>query len=236
MTVGHAEIARRYHDVRRRIAAAAERAGRSPDGVTLVVVTKTRGVDAVRAAIDSGARDLGENYVQEADAKIATLASADTTERPRWHLIGHLQRNKAARAACLFHLIHTVDGLRLGQHLDRAAASMGRRLPVLVEVNVGGERSKAGVTPQTTADLVDSLASLRHVRVDGLMAVPPPTTDPERSRPHFRTLAGLRSELLTRGFDLPHLSMGMTDDYEVAVEEGATIVRVGRAIFGERTR
>jgi pyridoxal phosphate enzyme (YggS family) len=231
------EIAARYARVCERIEAAARRARRNPDDVTLVVVTKTLGLAAVRAALAAGARNIGENYVQEAARKIEQLRSEaveDGTAQPHWHLIGHLQRNKAARAAELFDLIHTVDSARLGQHLDRAGAERSTPVRVLVEVSIGGEATKSGVDPRAAFALVPALARLEHLRLEGLMAIPPRPPDPEASRPHFHELAALRAELAARGFDLPHLSMGMTDDYEVAIEEGATIVRVGRAIFGER--
>jgi pyridoxal phosphate enzyme (YggS family) len=232
-------IAARYAHVCERLEVAARRAGRDPDGVTLVVVTKTVGLAAVRAALAAGARNIGENYVQEAARKIEQLRSEvleDGTAQPRWHLIGHLQRNKAARAAGLFDLIHTVDSEHLGQHLDRAGAERGTPVRILVEVRVGGETTKSGVDPRTALALVPALARLEHLQVEGLMAIPPRPPHPEAARPYFHELAALRAELADRGFDLPHLSMGMTDDYEVAIEEGATIVRVGRAIFGERAR
>lgn len=231
-----ASIAARYASVHERIAAAARRRGRAPDSVTLVAVTKTFGAEAVRAAIAAGARDLGENYVQEAAEKIASLgedaSSADT--QPRWHFIGHLQRNKAARAVSLFDRIHTLDSPRLAQELDRAAARSGRTLRVLVEVNVGNESTKRGLSPHAISDFLHHIAPMQQLAVDGLMAIPPIAPNPEATRPYFRQLAVLADALRAEGFDLPHLSMGMTDDFEVAIEEGATIVRVGRAIFGPR--
>jgi pyridoxal phosphate enzyme (YggS family) len=230
-------IGARCASVRERIAAAAGRAGRAPDSITLVVVTKTFGVDAVDAAIAAGARDLGENYVQEAAEKIATLggqATSSASTRPRWHFIGHLQRNKAARAVSLFDRIHTLDSTRLAQELDRAATRTGRTLRVLVEVNVGNQSTKRGLPPDEIRDFLRAIAPMQRLTVDGLMAIPPMAPDPEASRPYFRQLATLADALKADGFDLPHLSMGMTDDFEIAIEEGATIVRVGRAIFGPR--
>ena len=236
-TIDCPEIGTRYGDVRERIVAAARRAGRDPETIRLVAVAKTFDLAAVRAAVAAGARDIGENYVREAETKIEALAA----EMPgrgatplRWHFIGHLQRNKASRAARLFELIHSVDNLRLAEHLDRAAALCGKTLGVLIEVNVSNERTKGGITESSALHLLTALAPLEHLRVEGMMTVPPPVLHPEASRPYFRALATLRNDLASRGFDLPHLSMGMTDDYEVAIEEGATIVRVGRAIFGQR--
>jgi pyridoxal phosphate enzyme (YggS family) len=234
-TVDAGVIADRHAQVRDRIAAAARRAGRAPEDVTLVVVTKTFPAAAIRAVAAAGAGDVGESYVQEAVRKIEELAVGGGPIPPlRWHLIGHLQRNKAAPAAHLFDLIHSVDGEALGGALDRAAAALGKVVPVLVEVNVGGEATKHGISPAAAPALLASLGSLAHLRIEGLMAVPPPAPHTEASRPHFRALARLRADLARRGFDLPRLSMGMSDDYEVAVEEGATIVRVGRAILGAR--
>ena len=236
-TIDRTEIGARYGKVRERIVAAARRAGRDPETIRVVAVAKTFDLAAVRAAVAAGARDIGENYVQEAATKIEALAAempGGATTPLRWHFIGHLQRNKASRAARLFDLIHSVDSPRLAEHLDSAAALCGKILGVLIEVNVSNERTKGGITENSALDLLAALASLEHLRVEGMMTVPPPALNPETSRPYFRALATLRNDLASRGFDLPHLSMGMTDDYEVAIEEGATIVRVGRAIFGPR--
>jgi hypothetical protein len=236
-SVDAAAVAERYARVRERIGAAARRSGRAADAVCLVVVTKAFGPPAVHAALAAGARDIGENYVHEAAAKMAAVAPQVETigsPPPRWHMIGHLQSNKARRAAALFDVIHTVDGEPLARRLDRAAADLARIVPVLVGVNVAGELTKSGVAYGDALPLVETLARLEHLRVVGLMAVPPPSRNPEDARPHFRRLSALRLDIAARGFDLPHLSMGMTDDYEVAVEEGATIVRVGRGILGRR--
>lgn len=232
-------IAGRYSRVRERIELAARRVGRDPEAITLVAVAKTFGLAAVRAAVAAGAHDIGESYVQEAAPKIESLAAEMTgtaSPPPRWHFIGHLQRNKASRAVRLFDLIQSVDNLRLAEHLDRVAGECDKSLSVLIEVNVGKERTKGGITEASALDFLNAIASLKHLRVEGMMTVPPPVSHPEASRPHFKALAALRADLAARGFDLHHLSMGMTDDYEVAVEEGATIVRVGRAIFGPRDR
>ncbi len=236
-SIDAAAVTVRYARVMERIAAAARRGGREADAVTLVAVTKAFGPSAVHAALASGARDIGENYVQEAAAKMAALApeiEATGAPPPRWHCIGHLQRNKARLAAALFDVVHTVDSEALAQLLDRAAADLGRIVPVLLGVNVAGESTKSGVSCAGVLRLLETLVRLAHLRVEGLMTVPPMGRDPEEARPHFRTLSRLQLDLAARGFDLPHLSMGMTDDYVVAIEEGATIVRVGRGIFGPR--
>jgi pyridoxal phosphate enzyme (YggS family) len=206
------------------IAAACRRAGRPVQDVLLVAVSKTVPVDRVRLAIDAGVAALGENRVQEARDKIAALGHPVP-----WHLIGHLQTNKAKDAARLFDWIQSVDRLELAVELDRRARSIGRTLDVLLEVNVGDEPQKTGARPEELKALVDALSGLSALRVRGLMAIPPAAPDPEQTRPHFRRLRELRD-----GLGLAHLSMGMSADYEVAVEEGATIVRVGTAIFGAR--
>ena len=234
--------------VRERIAAAAHRAGRAPDAVTLVAVTKTHPPALIRAAAAAGVLDFGENRVQEASAKVEALA--DATEL-RWHLIGHLQRNKARHAVAIFDLIHSLDSVRLAETLDRhvaEAASEGPRspLPVLLQVNIAGEAQKEGFDlPGGLADRsglsrfyadVERIAGLPHLRVRGLMTIAPYVADPEEIRPFFRALRALRDDLAGRfpSASWDELSMGMTGDYEVAIEEGATLVRVGRAIFGER--
>ncbi len=216
------DIAANLAAVSARIRAAAERIRRDPAGVRLIAVSKTKPAELVRAAIAAGVTDLGENYVQEGAAKRAAAGTG-----ARWHLIGHLQRNKAARALEVFDCIHTVDSAALGAALARHAAARGVVARVLVEVRLGGEPSKSGVEP---ADLPALLAELHdpHLAVAGLMTVPPPG-DGEAARRYFRHLRALAERA-----GLAELSMGMTDDFEVAIEEGATMVRVGRAIFGER--
>jgi len=230
-TVATAGIARRIAAVRSRITAAAARAGRDPETVTLLAVAKTHPPEAVAAAVEAGVTDVGENRVQEAAAKRPLVPPA------RWHLIGPLQRNKAGRALETFDVIHTVDRPRLAERLERLLEERWprRRLPVLLEVNVGREPQKAGVLPEEAAELARLVAGLAHLELVGLMAIPPYDPRPEASRPHFAALARLRAELeQALGAPLPHLSMGMSHDFEVAVEEGATIVRVGTAIFGPR--
>ncbi len=225
----------RLEQVRDRIAEAARRAGRTPDRITLIGVSKTISTAHVQEAVEAGLADLGENRVQEAEEKIPQVRPGPAGLT--WHLVGHLQRNKARKAVALFSWIHSVDTAELALRLDRLAAEAGRRLDVLVEVNVADETTKQGIHPARLGQVLETLASLENLRVAGLMAVPPilPEGSPAAaSRPHFRRLAALRDSWRSRGYDLPALSMGMSDDFEVAVEEGATHVRVGRAIFGER--
>ncbi|HEX6738214.1 MAG TPA: YggS family pyridoxal phosphate-dependent enzyme [Vicinamibacteria bacterium] len=229
-------IADRVAAVRERIARAAERAGRPPAEVTLVAVSKTFPAAAVREAFAAGVRDFGENKVQEAEEKapaLAELASAGL----RWHLVGHLQSNKARKAAALFDRIHSVDDPALGPRLEKAAAERHRVLPVLVQVDLAGEETKFGLDEERLFPALEALRGLKSVHVEGLMVLPPFDDDPERSRPYFRRLRALRDaaqarQLLTGG----HLSMGMSHDFEAAIEEGSTLVRVGSAIFGERAK
>ncbi len=226
-----ARVAANLADVVRRIAAACERAGRDPAAVTLVGVTKTVPVPAIRAALDAGLAVLGENRVQEALPKLAALPDA------RWHFIGELQRNKARRVAEQFELIHSVDSLRLGETLARIGEELGRPVQALVEINVGGEATKAGIEPEELEPLLRGLAGRPGLAIRGLMAVPPPLDDPEEARPFFRRLAALAraaAALGLPGIAMDELSMGMTHDFEVAIEEGATFVRVGTGIFGVR--
>ncbi len=226
------DIASNYARVSEQIARAAERAGRRPDEVTLVCAAKTKGPEVVRAALRAGATDIGENYVQEAQHKIRAIP-----EPASWHLIGHLQRNKARVAVSLFRLIHSLDSLALATQLDRQGAKQGLTVHALVEVNLAAQETKAGVRPDALDALLEGVSSLSHLQIDGLMAIPPAVSDPNQARPYFRTLARLRERYARLGaisMPLRELSMGMTQDFGVAIEEGATIVRVGRAIFGER--
>jgi hypothetical protein len=210
--------------VRERVARAAERSGRRAGDVTLVAVSKTVEPARVREAIAAGVTALGENRVQEARAKIAELG------RPvAWHLVGHLQSNKARDAVELFDLIHSLDRLELAAELDRRARTLGRDVPALLQVNVAGEATKGGVAPDDVARALEAIAKLERVRVRGLMTIPPEVEQAEASRGWFRALR----ELAER-HDLRDLSMGMSHDFEVAIEEGATLVRVGTAVFGPR--
>ncbi|MGZ6253146.1 MAG: YggS family pyridoxal phosphate-dependent enzyme [Candidatus Binataceae bacterium] len=225
------EIAARLTAVRERIARAANRVNRDPAAVRLVLASKTQPPEAIRAAYAAGAREFGENYVQEAATKQDALADLQDLEDLRWHLIGHLQTNKARDAVNRFALIHSLDSARLGLALGRARPAP--RVRVLIEVNAAGEASKSGVAAADLERLIEETRAT--VEILGLMTIPPPASDPERSRSHFVALRATRDRLAAAtGLALSELSMGMTDDFEVAIEEGATIVRVGRAIFGER--
>ena len=224
-------IAANLEMVRGRMVTACARAGRAPEAVRLLAVSKTYGPEAVREAAAAGQRRFGENRVQEAAAKIPECPG-----NLEWHLVGHLQGNKAAAAARLFDWVHSVDSAKLLEALDRHAAEAGRTLQVLVQVNVSGERSKSGLAPAAAADALAAGDALRNVQVRGLMTIPPLTADPEAARPHFRRLREMRDGWAAAGRDLPELSMGMTHDLEVAVEEGATFVRVGTGVFGARAR
>jgi pyridoxal phosphate enzyme (YggS family) len=217
--------------VRERIADAARRAGRREDAVLLVAVSKTVDVEHVRAAIAAGVPALGENRVQEAREKIAVLGRS----RP-WHLIGHLQTNKVRDALECFDLIHSVDRLALAEPLSRRATEAGRRVDVLVQVNVGGEPQKGGVRPEDLRSTLEAVAALPGLRLRGLMTIPPLPREPEDSRPYYREMRKLLDGARSWGFgaELTELSMGMSGDFEVGIEEGATIVRVGTAIFGPR--
>lgn len=210
--------------VRERLARAAERAGRRADDVLLIGVSKTVDSARIRAAVAAGITALGENRVQEARAKVAELGRLAA-----WHLIGHLQSNKVKDALELFDLIHSLDRLELASELERRAAARGRPVEVLLQVNVAGEASKGGVAPDAVGQALDAIGKLAHVRVRGLMTIPPEVERPEESRPWFRRLRELGDQ-----HGLADLSMGMSGDFEVAVEEGATMVRVGTAIFGPR--
>jgi pyridoxal phosphate enzyme (YggS family) len=224
------------HRVRERLEAAARRARRDPAGVTLIGITKTIAVERIGEAVAAGLMHLGENRVQEADAKIPALGGASSGIT--WHLVGHLQSNKARKAVELFDCIHSVDSVRLARMLGSEASGhpglRGARRDILIQVDLGGEPTKFGLEPGLLDDLIHEAASLPSLRVRGLMTLPPMFDDPEGSRPFFRRLRELRDRLAGRGCDLPDLSMGMTNDFEVAIEEGATMVRVGRAIFGAR--
>ena len=225
-------IAANYTRIRAHVAEVALRCGRRPEEITIVCAAKTKGPEAVRAALAAGATDIGENYVQEARGKITLVP-----EHARWHLIGHLQRNKVKEAIRLFALLHSLDSVALARELQRQAEKLGATVRTLIEINLGGEHSKSGITREQVEHLLAAVTVLPAVRVEGFMTVPPPGPTAEASRPHFRTLARLRQQYSrhqTPNIVLRELSMGMTDDYAVAIEEGATIVRIGRAIFGER--
>lgn len=213
-----------------RVKSACNRAGRNRGQIEVVAVSKTHAPETVRAAARLGLRVFGENKVQEARAKIP-----EAGDSLRWDMIGHLQTNKAREAVRLFELIHSVDSQRLAEALDAEAAKLGKHQRVLLEVNVSGEKSKFGIPPEELATILRQVNALPHIAVEGLMTMAPYSDDPEKSRPYFRQLRRLRDETCeSTGIPLPHLSMGMTGDFEVAIEEGSTLVRIGTAIFGER--
>jgi len=220
-------------NIRQSIALAAGKAGRNPDEIQLLAVSKRVDAATVKKAWQCGQSLFGENFVQEAQSKIELLDPSIT-----WHFIGHLQSNKAKLAARLFGLIETVDRLKLARSLNRHAAELSKTLDILIQVNVGEERQKSGVLPQNAEQLIREIGELEHLRIRGLMTMPPFTDNPELSRPHFRSLKKIADEFSVKGYfsnDAPFiLSMGMSGDYPVAIEEGATLVRVGTAIFGKR--
>ncbi len=240
-----AQIEANIAAVRMRIAAAAERAGRNPADVQIVAVTKTHGVDVIRAAYEAGLRHFGENRVEEAEEKIAA-ARADLPADVVWHMVGHIQSRKTADVAALFEWVHSVDRFKVGRRLSEAALRLGRTLDVLLEVNLSGEASKFGYDLSRWPDEaaqgeaffseVARLLELPYLRWQGLMTIAPYTADAETVRPIFRRLRWLRHALCSRfpALEWPHLSMGMSGDFEVAVEEGATMVRIGTALFGPR--
>ncbi len=226
-------IAQNVARVRGRIAEACRRAGRRPEDVRLVAISKTVPPERIREACEAGLRDFGENRVQEAAAKRPKLSDLTVT----WHLVGHLQSNKARPARELFHWIHSLDSAKLAERLHRAAVCEGERLPVLLEVNLGGEASKSGVREEGVRQLAEEAGRFETLEVRGLMTVPPFLPDPEQVRPYFRRLRELADRIEAAGLpnvSMRELSMGMSHDFEIAIEEGATQVRVGTAIFGER--
>jgi hypothetical protein len=223
-------LAGRIRDIQDRILAVCDRAGRPADSVQLIAVSKTRTPDEIEAAARCGLECFGENRVQEAALKIPLCGS-----RLRWHLIGHLQGNKVRPAVRLFEMIHSIDSLPLLQRVDAMSAEEGRRMPVLLEVNVSGEASKFGLQPDAVSQVIRSAAGLGRVEVRGLMTVPPASEETQRVRGYFRALRELRDRMRAEtGLDLPELSMGMSGDFETAIEEGATLVRIGTDLFGPR--
>lgn len=222
-------IAERWRDVRGRVDAACERAGRAPSDVTIIAVSKTHPAAAVREAAAAGATDFGENYAQELVAKRAECGESLSV---RWHFIGRLQRNKAKLVAGQVALVHAVESVELAAELGKRAAGIQ---PILLAINAAGEETKGGVTAEQAGALARSIGSIQNVRLDGLMTMPPPAEDPGASRPYFEALRALRDRLVEElGIALPVLSMGMSGDFEVAIACGATHVRVGTAIFGAR--
>lgn len=233
-TRGAETIARNISILYGNIRKAAERVGREPTAVRLIAATKFVSVDRIRQAIEAGVRIFGENRLQEALPKIEALGSSAGV---RWHFIGKLQRRKVKTVVGRFEMIHSVDSVELATEVDRRAAEAGVCQAVLLEVNIGGEQTKAGFTPEGVAEALPTLDAMAHLAVKGLMVMPPPTPEPEGARPYFsraRALATSLARMNLRRIRFGELSMGMSHDYEIAVEEGATMVRVGSAIFGER--
>ena len=229
-------IAENIAEIRERIAAAARRAGRRPEEIALMAVSKTFSAADIRTAYDAGLRLFGESRVQEFAGKIESLRDLRDV---RWHMIGHLQANKAAKAVEFFTGVDSVDSLRLAQRLNKAAAEAGKPITVLLEINIGDEDAKSGVAPESREleEMLAGAAELRWLEIRGLMAVPPFAEDPEAARPYFRRLRELREKIAARdlaGGKMEQLSMGMSQDFEIAIEEGSTCVRVGTAIFGKR--
>jgi PLP dependent protein len=226
------DVAANYRMLLQRIGAAAAKAGRNPEDVKLLGAAKSQNVELVRSALRAGVKLIGENYVQEAQDKKIGLS-----ELGQWHMIGHLQRNKAKAAVEIFDVIESLDNIALARELDKEGSRQKKTVRVLVEVNLAGEKSKSGIARDKVEDLLRAAGELSNVRIEGLMAVPPFHEDPEDVRPYFQALRKLRdrlTDLRIANVDLRELSMGMTHDYTVAVEEGATIVRVGTALFGPR--
>ena len=230
------DLSQRLQRVRGQIAEALARAGREPNDANLVAVSKTHSAETIREAIAAGVKDLGENRVQEAEAKIPDVGR----NAAKWHLIGHLQSNKARRAAELFDVIHSLDSVALARRLNRVCDELNRELlPVLIQVDLGHEQTKSGVKESALPELVEVLNQSGRLRLIGLMTLPPFFDEPERVRPYFHRLRELRDELRAQGAfgnTRGELSMGMTHDFEVAIEEGATEIRIGTALFGERRK
>lgn len=227
----------RISDLYKRMSHAAMRAGRSPEEITLIAVSKTASIERIKEAIDAGQRVFGENRVQEAQGKIAECGMQNAESRIEWHLIGHLQKNKAKYAVRLFDVIHSLDSRELAEELSRQAEKIGKVQDLLIEVKLSHEETKHGVSEEELVPLIETIGDLTSLRVRGLMTMPPYFEDPDHARPYFRRLRELRdkiNEMRIANCYLPDLSIGMSNDFEVAIEEGSTMVRVGTAIFGER--
>jgi pyridoxal phosphate enzyme (YggS family) len=224
----------RFANVRSRIDTAARRSNRAADAITLIAISKTHPTQTLLEGLHAGITDLGENRVQEAESKIIELGRTAA----RWHLVGHLQTNKARRAVKLFDVIHSLDSVDLAQRLERACVAEGREeLPVLIQIDLGAEETKSGIDPRAMPKLLESLSQCSRLHLIGLMTLPPYFENADCARPYFKTLRELRDDLQVRGHfgeRVGELSMGMSHDFEIAIEEGATMVRVGTAIFGER--
>lgn len=226
------DIAPNLNNVRQRIAAAAAKCRRDPDAIKLLAVTKTVTAARVGEAIAAGITSFGENYVQEAREKIARI-----NEPVEWHMIGYLQTNKVKYAVNLFDYIHSIDRLDLAKEISKRAGVTGHKMNILIEINVSGEKTKSGIPQSHAIDLIKDISFLENISVKGLMTMAPYSDNPENARPYFSELKNFQKKIINEditGIQMNELSMGMTDDFEIAIEEGATIVRIGRAIFGER--
>jgi hypothetical protein len=228
------DIFQNIKEIYRRMSRAAMKADRNPADVTLIAVTKTVETAAIREAVDAGLRVFGESRIQEAQRKVNSEELKVNGKNIEWHLIGHLQRNKAKTAVALFDLIHSLDSIDLALEISRQAEKIGKVQEVLIEVKLSAEETKHGISKDDLPDLAAAINAMTNLRLRGLMTVPPFFEDPEEARPCFRELRELKERLEDRGFLLPELSMGMSHDFETAIEEGATMVRVGTAIFGTR--
>ncbi|MBF0468167.1 MAG: YggS family pyridoxal phosphate-dependent enzyme [Desulfamplus sp.] len=227
------EIKENFNSVKKQIAEAAQRCGRNPDEITLVAVSKKKSVDAIVKAIDVGVEILGENYIQEAVNKIEVIH----TKSPSWHFIGHLQSNKAKVAVKYFDLIHTVDSLKLAKEINRHAEKAGKIQDILIQINISQEETKSGAAAEEGVKLAEAVSRLKFLSLKGVMGMPPFFDDPERARPYLRRLANIREAIKRENIEkisMEHLSMGMSDDFRIAIEEGSTMVRIGTAIFGSR--
>lgn len=223
-------------DVYRKIANAAMKAGRDPHDIKLIAVTKTVEADLIVRALEIGLRVFGENRVQEAVKKVRSEELGVRSENITWHLIGHLQKNKAKLAVELFDVIQSVDSIELAETINKHAGEIGKKLAVLVQVKLSDEESKHGVPREKIIELLGAMKKMENLNIRGLMTIPPYFDDAQKARPYFRELRELRDKAEKAGFHLPELSMGMSNDFGVAIEEGATMVRVGTAIFGERSQ
>lgn len=231
---GNLQLLENIKNIYRKISSAAIRSGRSPFDVQLIAVTKTVPVERIREAVELGLRDFGENRVQEAKEKISNLKSKILNENIKWHLIGHLQKNKVKTAVQLFDLIHSLDSPELANLINKHAEKEEKIQRVLIQVKLSEEETKHGVAKEELMGLIEIVSKMKNIKLEGLMTMPPLFEDPEKVRPFFRKLCELRDEFEQKGYKLKELSMGMTNDFEIAILEGATMVRIGTGIFGER--
>jgi len=226
-------IKENIYNIYKKIEDAAVKVGRNPEAVKVLAATKTITSDKIEEAVKAGIKIIGENKVQEAKEKIEVL-KYKLPEFVSWHMIGHLQRNKAKLAVQLFDLIHSIDSLKLAEKVNKVAAEFGKVQKVLIQVKLSDEETKYGISPDEIINIIEKIYNMENISVEGLMTMPPYFENPENVRTYFKRLRKLRDELQSKGFSLPELSMGMSGDFEIAVEEGATIVRIGSAIFGRR--